>query len=289
MSATRDLTRVGVAGGGLMGSGIAEVCARAGCDVRVVVTTDRSLDAARARLERSVNSAVAKGRLGADEGAATLARVTFGTELGELADRQLVFESVTEDEPTKAKLFRQLDALLPDRDVIFATNTSSLPVTRLAEATAHPERVIGTHFFNPVPAMPLVEITGTPLTGAETVRRIESFVTGALGKEAIHSADRAGFVVNALLVPYLLAAVRMAESGHATAADIDTGMTLGCGHPMGPLRLADLVGLDTLRAVATGLYEESGDPAYAPPRLLSRMVESGHRGQKSGRGFHSYS
>ncbi|MFE3590623.1 3-hydroxybutyryl-CoA dehydrogenase [Streptomyces niveus] len=289
MTAGADLTRIGVVGGGLMGSGIAQVCALAGRDVRVVVTTDRSMDTARARLERSLHAAVAKGRLGADEAAATLDRVTFGTEPAELADRQMVFESVTEDESTKTKLFRQLDDVLPDPAVIFATNTSSLPVTRLAEATAHPGRVIGTHFFNPVPAMPLVEITGTPLTGDDTVRRVETFVTEVLGKEAIRSTDRAGFVVNALLVPYLLTAVRMAESGHATAADIDKGMTLGCGHPMGPLRLADLVGLDTLRAVAAGLYEESGDPAYEPPHILSHMVESGHRGQKSGRGFHSYS
>ncbi|MET9888041.1 3-hydroxybutyryl-CoA dehydrogenase [Streptomyces sp. NPDC006430] len=289
MSAGERIERVGVVGGGLMGSGIAEVCVRAGCDVRVVVTSDRSRDLARARLERSLNAAVARGKLGQDKYAAALSRVTFGTELGELADRQLVFESVTEHEETKVKLFRQLDDVLPDRDAIFATNTSSLPVTRLALATAQPGRVVGTHFFNPVPVMPLVEVTGTPQTQERTVQRVEAFVTEVLGKEAIRSEDRAGFVVNALLVPYLLSAVRMAESGQATAVDIDKGMTLGCGHPMGPLRLADLVGIDTLRAVAQGLFEESGDPAYAPPGLLSRMVDAGHCGQKSGRGFHSYS
>ncbi|MFD8413167.1 MULTISPECIES: 3-hydroxybutyryl-CoA dehydrogenase [unclassified Streptomyces] len=289
MSTGPDIRRVGVAGGGLMGAGIAEVCARAGCDVRVVVTTDRSRDASRARLERSLDASVARGKLGVDERDAVLSRVSFGTELNEFADRQLVFETVTEDEGTKVKLLRQLDGILPDSDVVFATNTSSLPVTRLAAATAHPGRVVGTHFFNPVPAMPLVEVTGGPETDARTVERTEAFVTRVLGKEAIRSADRAGFVVNALLVPYLLSAVRMAESGHASAEDIDKGMTLGCGHPMGPLRLADLVGIDTLRAVARGLYEESGDPAYSPPEILTRMVEAGRCGQKSGRGFHSYS
>lgn len=289
MSAGAAIDRVGVAGGGVMGSGIAEVCVRAGCDVRVVVTSDRSRDAARARLERSLDAAVARGKLGADERAGALSRVTFGTELGELQDRQLVFESVTENEETKVKLLRQLDGILPDPDVIFATNTSSLPVTRLATATALPGRVVGTHFFNPVPVMPLVEVTAAPQTSERTVLRTETFVTEVLGKETIRSEDSAGFVVNALLVPYLMTAVRMAESGHATAADIDKGMTLGCGHPMGPLGLADLVGIDTLRAVAQGLFEESGDPVYAPPALLSRMVDAGHCGKKSGRGFHSYS
>ncbi|MGW9498348.1 3-hydroxybutyryl-CoA dehydrogenase [Streptomyces prasinus] len=280
--------RIGVLGGGLMGAGIAEVCARAGGDVRVVVTTERSRGAARARLERSLDAAAAKGRISPEEHGAVLSRVSFGTELGELADRELVFESVTEDEATKVKLFRQLDSLLTDPEAVLATNTSSLPVTRLAEATDHPARLLGTHFFNPVPAMPLVEITATAHTPEATVARVADFVTGGLRKEAIRSTDRAGFVVNALLVPYLLSAVRMAESGHADAADIDKGMTLGCGHPMGPLRLADLVGIDTLRAVAAGLYEESGDPAYAPPEILTRMLEAGHRGQKAGRGFHTY-
>ncbi|MEU6112835.1 3-hydroxybutyryl-CoA dehydrogenase [Streptomyces albidoflavus] len=280
--------RIGVLGGGLMGAGIAEVCARSGAEVRVVVTTERSRGAARARLERSAGAAAAKGRISAEEHDAILSRVSFGTDLGELADRQLVLESVTEDENTKVKLFRQLDAVLTDPGAVVTTNTSSLPVTRLAEATDHPGRLIGTHFFNPVPAMPLVEITATAHTPDATVARVAEFVTAGLGKEAIRSTDRAGFVVNALLVPYLLAAARMAESGHADAADIDKGMTLGCGHPMGPLRLADLVGIDTLRAVAAGLYEESGDPAYAPPEILTRMVEAGHRGQKAGRGFHTY-
>ncbi|MGC5041341.1 3-hydroxybutyryl-CoA dehydrogenase [Streptomyces sp. DT190] len=280
--------RIGVLGGGLMGTGIAEVCARAGGEVRVVVTTARSRQAARARLEGSLAAAAAKGRLSAQEHQAVLSRVSFGTELGALADRQLVVESVTEDEATKVKLFRQLDSLLTDPDAVVTTNTSSLPVTRLAEATDHPQRLLGTHFFNPVPAMPLVEITATAHTPRPTVARVAAFVTQALGKEPIHSTDRAGFVVNALLVPYLLSAARMAESGHADAADIDKGMTLGCGHPMGPLRLADLVGIDTLRAVAAGLYEESGDPAYAPPQILTRMVEAGHRGRKTGRGFHTY-
>ncbi|MGC2999206.1 3-hydroxybutyryl-CoA dehydrogenase [Streptomyces sp. G35A] len=280
--------RIGVLGGGLMGAGIAEVCARAGGEVRVVVTTESSRGAARARLERSLDAAAAKGRITPDAHEAVLSRVSFGTELGELADRQLVLESVTEDEATKVKLFRQLDSLLTDPDAVLTTNTSSLPVTRLAEATDHPGRLLGTHFFNPVPAMPLVEITATAHTPRETVARVAEFVTGGLGKEAIRSTDRAGFVVNALLVPYLLSAARMAGSGHADAAEIDKGMTLGCGHPMGPLRLADLVGIDTLRAVAAGLYEESGDPAYAPPEILTRMVEAGHHGQKTGRGFHTY-
>lgn len=283
-----EISRVGVVGCGLMGSGIAEMCARSGVDVLVAVSSDRSAAAGLRRIEESLDRALAKGRIAEAERTSVLGQITLTTDLHDLADRQLVLEAITEDEPAKLALFARLDAIVEDPRALFTTNTSSLPVMRVAGATARPEQVIGTHFFNPVTVMPLVELTGCLLTSGETYDRVETFVTKMLGKEVVRSPDRAGFVVNALLVPYLFSAMRMAESGFASPEDIDRGMTLGCAHPMGPLRLADMIGLDTLAAVAEGLYAEFKDPLCAAPPLLSRMVEGGLLGRKSGRGFYSY-
>ncbi|MFG2894755.1 3-hydroxybutyryl-CoA dehydrogenase [Streptomyces sp. NPDC048248] len=285
---TSAVERIGVVGCGLMGSGIAEVCARAGRDVIVVETGRGAADAGLRRLTGSLDRATAAGKLSAPDRDAALARVTVTTDLEALADRDLVIEAVAEDEAAKVAVFGRLDATVRRPDAILATNTSSLPVIRLAAATARPQQVIGLHFFNPVPVLPLVELVPSLLTGEDTTRRARSFAADVLGKEVVQAADRAGFIVNALLVPYLLDAVRMAESGAASAADIDRGMRLGCAHPLGPLALADLIGLDTTRAIAESLYEEFREPRYAPPPLLDRMVDAGLLGRKSGRGFHTY-
>ncbi|MFI5749290.1 3-hydroxybutyryl-CoA dehydrogenase [Streptomyces sp. NPDC051644] len=282
------ITRVGVVGCGLMGSGLAEVSARAGCDVRVAVSRAASVAAGRKRVAGSLDTAVRRGRLTESERDAALDRISFTADLDDLADREFVIESVTEDEALKLELFAALDAAVADPDAILASNTSSVPIMKLARATRRPAQVIGTHFFNPVPVLGLVEVGCSLLTAERTYERTEAFMSKCLGKEVIRSQDRPGFVVNALLVPYLMGAIRMVESGHARAEDIDKGMSLGCAHPMGPLQLADLVGLDTLAGVATGLYAEYKDTSYAPPPLLSRMVEGGLLGRKTGRGFYIY-
>lgn len=282
------VARVGVVGCGLMGSGIAEVCARAGREVTVVETAAAAADAGLRRIAASLGRAAAAGKLSDGERDAALARITVTADLAALADRDLVVEAVAEDEAAKLDVFARLDRVVRRPDAILATNTSSLPVIRLAAATARPQQVIGLHFFNPVPVLPLVELVPSLLTGDDTTHRTRAFATGVLGKEVVHAADRAGFIVNALLIPYLLDAVRMAESGTASAADIDRGMRLGCAHPLGPLALADLIGLDTTRAIAESLYAEFREPRYAPPPLLARMVEAGRLGRKTGRGFHHY-
>ncbi|NES15406.1 MULTISPECIES: 3-hydroxybutyryl-CoA dehydrogenase [Micromonospora] len=279
------IRRVGVVGGGVMGTGIAEACARAGLDVRVVTSSPLSIGTARNRLRDSLERRLRKGRLTSDERDRIVERVRFGADLETLADRQLVIEAVTERESVKVEVFQTLDKVLSGTDAILASNTSSIPIMRLARLTGRPERVLGLHFFNPVGAMPLVELVGTFLTAERTISQIEDFVTQTLGKQTIRARDRAGFVVNALLVPYLLSAIRMVESGFASAEEIDRGMQLGCNHPMGPLALSDLIGLDTLTAIANALYEEFKEPLYAPPPLLLRMVEGGHLGRKVGRGF----
>lgn len=283
-----DVERVGVVGCGLMGSGIAEVCARAGRDVVVVEADRAAAEAGRERIARSLARAAAAGKLTAAEREAAAGRITMTTDMDRLADRDLVVEAVAEDERAKLEVFARLDAAVERRDAVLATNTSSIPVVRLAAATSRPDQVIGLHFFNPVPVLPLVELVPSLLTGDETVRRAREFASGVLGKRVVRAQDRAGFVVNALLVPYLLAAVRMADSGTASAEDIDRGMTLGCAHPLGPLALADLIGLDTVRAIAQSMYAEYREPLYAPPPLLARMVDAGLLGRKTGRGFHTY-
>jgi 3-hydroxybutyryl-CoA dehydrogenase len=280
--------RIGVIGGGLMGSGIAEVCARARVDVTVVEADEPRARAAREAIERSLSRAVRSGKL--DEAGQTVAleHVTFATRLDDLDGVDAAIEAINEDERLKRDIFRRLDDLLPDAKFL-ASNTSSVPIMKLGAETKQPGRVLGMHFFNPVPVLPLVELVTSIMTDAETVQTARSFIVRILGKQCIDSQDRAGFVVNALLIPYLLSAVRMYESGFASKEDIDQGMVLGCAHPMGPLRLSDLIGLDTLLAVSESLYDEFRDPASVAPALLNRMVEAGLLGRKSGRGFYDYS
>ena len=227
-------------------------------------------------------------KLTEDERDAAVAHVRFTTDIGELADRQLVVEAVVEDEALKTEVFAALDKVVESPDAILASNTSSIPVMKLGMATQRPEQVIGIHFFNPVPVLRLVELVTSLLTSDETTVRADAFAAGQLHKRVIRSQDRAGFIVNALLIPYILSAIRMMESGFASPDDIDTGMVEGCNHPMGPLRLADLIGLDTTQAVAESLYAEFKEPLYAAPPLLSRMVEAGLLGRKAGRGFYDY-
>ncbi|WP_435279412.1 3-hydroxybutyryl-CoA dehydrogenase [Streptomyces sp. 1222.5] len=282
------IRRVGVVGGGQMGAGIAEVCARAGLNTVLYEVDAVAARATRERVAGSLDRAVQRGKLAEAAAADALARTAFTGSLDDLADRQLVVEAVVENADAKTEIFAALDKIVEDPTAVLATNTSSLPIMRLGMATGHADRVVGLHFFNPVPVLPLVEIVTSLHTSPDTVAAVEDFATGILGKTVIHSRDRAGFVVNALLIPYLLSAVRMAESGFATAADIDTGMELGCAHPMGPLKLADLIGLDTVASIAESLYDEFREPLYAPPPLLQRMVEAGLLGRKTGRGFHTY-
>ncbi|MFE1885464.1 3-hydroxybutyryl-CoA dehydrogenase [Streptomyces diastatochromogenes] len=286
--AREGIERVGVVGSGIMGAGIAELCAKAGCDVRVAVSSDRSLQTGPTRVARSLDRAVNKGKITPERRDEVLGRITFTRDLGELSDRQLVIEAVKEDEALKLDLLASLDKIVQSPDAIFASNTSSLSIARLAQATGRPERVIGLHFFNPAPVLPLVEIVDSITTDPQVSDRTEEFIVERLGKTAIKSPDRAGFVVNALLFPYLLSAIRMVDSGLATADVVDQGMTLGCSHPLGPLRLADLIGLDTTVSIAEAMYQEFKEPLYAPPGLLLRMVEAGRLGKKSGRGFYTY-
>ncbi|MFB9568566.1 3-hydroxybutyryl-CoA dehydrogenase [Saccharopolyspora hordei] len=282
------IERLGVVGGGQMGGGIAEVGARAGLDVVVCEVNEDAATAGRARLSKSLDRAVQNGKLTEADRDAALERLRFTTSLSDLADRSMVIEAIAEDEQLKTKLFADLDEVVSDPDAILASNTSSIPIAKLAGATGRPQQVLGVHFFNPVPVLKLVELVPSLLTSEETVERAAAFATEQLGKETIRAKDRSGFVVNALLVPYLLSAIRMVEGGFASAEDVDKGMVLGCAHPMGPLRLSDLVGLDTLKAIADSMFEEYGDPNYAAPPLLRRMVDAGLKGKKSGKGFYDY-
>ena len=280
--------RVGVIGGGLMGSGIAEVCARSGVDVTVVEADDERAQRARDAIERSLARAVRSDKLDEDGRTGALERLAVTSTFEDLEGADAAIEAVVENEQLKRDVFRRLDALLPDAQFL-ASNTSSVPIMKLGAETKHPGRVLGMHFFNPVPVLPLVELVTSIMTEPETVDAVREFAEGTLGKQCIDSQDRAGFVVNALLIPYLLSAIRMYESGFASKEDIDQGMVLGCAHPMGPLRLSDLIGLDTLLAVSESLYEEFRDPSSVAPALLNRMVEAGLLGRKTGRGFYDYS
>ncbi len=277
--------RVGVVGCGLMGSGIAEVCARAGLDVIVREVDVDAAEAGRARIGKSLDRARRKGKLSDADAEAAVARMRFTTDFADLADRQLVLEAVSEAEPLKLEVFATLDKVVSD-DAILASNTSAIPIMKLAMATRRPEQVVGLHFFSPVPVLTLVELVSSLLTSDATADTVQAFAEDVLGKRVIRAKDRAGFIVNALLIPYLISAIRMLESGFATVDDIDTGMVLGCNHPMGPLALADFIGLDTTMAAAESMYEEFKEPLYAPPPLLSRMVEAGLLGRKTGRGFY---
>ena len=282
------MSRIGVIGAGLMGSGIAEVTARAGVDV-VVCERDRAASVrGRERIEHSIQRAVARGKLAEDEAQRAIDSIRHTADIGACADRQLVVEAVLEDQAAKVAIFGELDRVVESPDAVLATNTSSIPIMKLAMVTGRPQQVVGIHFFNPVPVLRLVELVTSLHTSAETVAVAESFARDTLGKRVVKSPDRAGFVVNALLIPYLLSAVRMLESGFATPQDIDDGMVEGCAHPMGPLALLDLIGLDTATAVADSLFEEFKEPLYAPPPLLNRMVEAGLLGRKTGRGFFTY-
>jgi 3-hydroxybutyryl-CoA dehydrogenase len=282
------IERVGVVGAGQMGSGIVEVSARGGVDVVVYEPTEELIEAARKRVTGSLERAASKGKLSDGDRDEALAKLTFTTNLADLSDRQLVIEAVVESETVKAKIFGELDELITDPDAVLASNTSSIPIMKIAAATKNPARVIGLHFFNPVPVLPLVELVSTLVTNEDAVARVETFARDVLGKQVVRCGDRSGFIVNALLVPYLLSAIRMAEAGVASVEDIDTAIVAGLSHPMGPLRLSDLIGLDTMKLIADSMYDEYKDPNYAPPPLLLRMVEAGQLGKKSGKGFYSY-
>ena len=284
---SETISRIGIIGCGLMGAGIAEVCAKAGSDVIVVESDDERAKAGRARLEKSLTRAQERGKI--DDAAAVLERVQVVTEIASLADRQLVIEAIIEDEQAKVDLFARLDEVVTDPEAILASNTSSIPIVNIAGATSRPQQVMGVHFFNPVPVLRLVELVPALTTADATLERAREYVEGTLGKEAIVCQDRAGFVVNSLLIPFILSAMRMYEGGFATAEDIDKGMVLGAAHPQGPLALADLIGLDTCLSAAESMYAEYKEPLHAPPALLRRMVSAGHLGRKSGKGFYDYS
>lgn len=279
-------TQVGVVGAGFMGSGIAESTARAGAPVVVYEPEVGPLERSRERIASSVHRAVAGGKLSPDDAAELVDRITWTSDLEALDGSDLVIEAIVEDPKIKGKVFSELDSRLPP-DSLIASNTSSIPIAQLASWTQSPERVLGLHFFSPVPVMKLVEVVVALDTSDAAVARAEAFAK-AIGKTSIRTKDRSGFIVNMLLVPYLMAAVRMYEEGFASREDIDTGMKLGAAHPMGPLTLCDFIGLDVLYAVCDSLYEEFKRPEYAPPPLLKRMVVSGCHGRKSGRGFFTY-
>lgn len=270
-----------------MGAGIAEVGAKGGCDVTVVDAFPTALESALERMAASLTKAAGAGRL-AEPVEDILGRITFTTEIAALSDREIVIEAIRETVADKVALIAHLDAVLSPQAII-ATNTSSIPVAQIAAASVHPGRVLGTHFFNPVPVMPLVEVVACLVTDPAVADLTHEFCAEVLGKKVIRAEDRAGFVVNAILVPYLLSAIRSLQNGVASLEDIDEGLVAGCGMPMGPMRLCDMIGLDTMLLVSQSLYAEYLEPAFAPPALLKRHVEAGLLGRKSGRGFYEYS
>jgi 3-hydroxybutyryl-CoA dehydrogenase len=276
---------VAILGGGLMGAGIAESASIAGVPV-IIRELPEFIDAARGRLEKSLDGAVKRGKLDAGQRDAALANITFTSELKDVADRDLVIEAVPENLDLKLSIMKSLDQIVRP-DTILASNTSAIPIAQLGGVVSNPERVVGLHFFSPVPAMKLVEIVRALDTSDETVAAVTQFAQ-RLGKHAIETKDRSGFIVNFLLTPYLMAAVRMFEEGFASREDIDAAMKLGAGHPMGPLTLCDFIGLDVLNAICVSLYEEFKRPEYAPPPLMKRMIAAGRLGRKSGKGFYDY-
>ena len=281
-----NVRRVGVVGAGLMGSGIVEVAARAGAEVVFVEPTTDLVAAGRARIERSLATAADRGKLDAAERDAALSRIVGDSDLGALADVDVVVEAATEDETAKVEVFRRLDAVTRPATVL-ASNTSSIPIARLAAATARPDRVIGIHFFNPPPVMPLVELIAADGTSEDTVAFARGWAA-ALGKTTVVSRDEAGFIVNRVLIPFLNDAIGLLDRGVATRDDIDTACRLGLGHPMGPLQLADLIGLDTVASIGEVLASANEDERFGPPELLRRLVEQGKLGRKTGEGFYRY-
>jgi 3-hydroxybutyryl-CoA dehydrogenase len=281
-----DVRTVGIIGCGLMGSGIAETVARAGQTVVFLEASEELVERGRNRIENSTLRAVERGRLETAERDTLLGRISGTTDVHELADVDLVIEAATEDHDTKVGMFRRLDEVIKP-DVILASNTSSIPIADLGAATSRPDKVLGMHFFNPVPVMGLIELVRAITTSEDTVEFGRAYGV-ALGKTTVESRDRAGFIVNALLIPYLNGAIRMLEDGFATREDIDTAIHLGLNHPMGPLQLIDLIGLDTHLFIANVLFEEFKEPTFAPPPLLRRMVTAGRLGRKVGRGFYDY-
>lgn len=282
-----DIRKVGVVGCGLMGRGIAQVCAAAGYDTVVREIAPEPLDRGMAAIEKSLGKAVERGKLEEDAKAATLENLSGTTDLDDLFDADIVIEAIVEDIEAKNELFDTLDAGCPE-STVFASNTSSLTVTEMAAATDRPDRFVGLHFFNPVPVMKLVEVVRTGATSDETFDRAFAFAR-SLGKEPIACRDNSGFVVNRLLVPYMLDAIRAYEEGIGSIEDIDKGMTLGTGYPMGPFTLGDFVGLDTLYFITEIMYDEYREKRFASPPLLKRMYQAGHHGRKTGRGFYDYS
>jgi 3-hydroxybutyryl-CoA dehydrogenase len=278
---------VGVVGCGLMGAGIAQVCAEAGHRVVVREVNDDVLRKGLGRIESFLARGVEKGKVTPERKAEVLGRLKGTTELDDLRGSDIVIEAVVENLEAKRDLFRALDALCPER-TIFASNTSSLSITEMAAVTRRQARFVGLHFFNPVPLMKLVEVVRSPVTAPECIEEVVAFARG-LGKTPIRATDRGGFIVNRLLVPYLLDAIRALEEGVGSTMDIDEGMRLGCGHPMGPLTLLDFVGLDTTYYIANIMFDEFRERRFAPPPLLKRMVQAGLYGRKSGKGFYDYS
>lgn len=281
-----QIKKVGIIGCGLMGSGIAEQAARSGFEVVVREINDHALELGQQRVQRSMERGFKRGKMTEEEFVAARERLSFTTELEELADCDMVIEAATENMTIKKRIFTELDAILPAA-CLLATNTSSLSITEIASATNRPEKVLGIHFFNPVPVMPLLEYVRGFQTNEETMQVARAFGE-ALGKQTIESKDRPGFIVNRLLIPYLLDAINVLEEGVASKEDIDKGIKLGLAHPMGPLTLSDFVGLDTVLFIADAMYDEFKDKRYAAPPLLRRMVTAGYHGRKSGTGFYDY-
>ena len=283
----QDVRQVGVVGCGLMGSGIAEVCARAGLQVTIVEGSVDLAAAGLARIEASLAKAVSRSKLAADQAAHARARISAEIDIARLSGADIVIEAATEDPALKGGIFERLGQVTRP-DVVLGSNTSSIPIATLGDASGRPDRVVGMHFFNPVPVMSLIEITPSAATSEDAYELVRAFGTHVLGMHCVRSSDEAGFIVNRLLIPYLYDAMRLYERGFATREDIDTAVHLGLAHPMGPLALADLIGLDTTLSIGEVLHAAFGDPRYETPAILGRLVAEGHLGRKAGRGFYEY-